>query len=676
ASRTDTVSKFLKGRAGDLDTGGIRVLANGNVNYSGTLTFGDGLFFHGDAADGVAFFAAEKVNGRFLSYAGILSGTDLGAPVTQTQGVAEWLGSFQFEGYSATDFTLNVVFGGGDEAGLINAIVQDYTNNDFHVAGSFDDTGVITGNVYLGTFRVNQDPISYGIVKYTAELAGLIGQQGAVGAFVGSTSSTTGFAGGFIAAPDGEGYTVRTSDWLASFDTEPVSIPTDRNSQFLKASATGFNVDEMPGVSTNSQQLAVLTLADNFADGTSLGGHGADGVAFFGRKIDDAYYRYYAGILANTDLGLPLEPEGTPTYEWQGVFQAVGSGIIKTDFTLRITYTGGNYAGRISAFIDRGGDYYYQIWGNFSHGGLIVNGMVNHWKYTAADFYDPIISGRRAGVLTGLIGQEGAIGAFIANSNSTSGYYSGGFVAKPNFVDVTPESNRVTRADWRRSFEGEPYHAVNVNRNHFLQIPNALPSAIENVVFGTTTNSKSFTNISPYFLTLDDDIFQDGGGSATDGMVFYKAHNGDESDSYFYAGILHGTDLGAPLSETSGTATWNGRFQAVLSGSVLREFSRDFTLDITFNATGGDISTIVSGRTEDYFELDGTFNKQGVISGTANHVYYENGRIGGVTGDIVNSGPVAGLIGQQGAVGMFISNRQTGNTGGFAGGFVARPPSE
>ena len=75
-----------------------------------------------------------------------------------------------------------------------------------------------------------------------------------------------------------------------------------------------------------------------------------------------------------------------------------------------------------------------------------MNGMVNHWKYTAADFYDPIISGRRAGVLTGLIGQEGAIGAFIANSNSTSGYYSGGFVAKPNFVDVTPESNRVTRA--------------------------------------------------------------------------------------------------------------------------------------------------------------------------------------------------------------------------------------
>ena len=57
-------------------------------------------------------------------------------------------------------------------------------------------------------------------------------------------------------------------------------------------------------------------------------------------------------------------------------------------------------------------------------------------------------------------------------------------------------------------------------------------------------------------LTLDDDIFQDGGGDAADGIFFVRANRSadrDESDSYFYAGIIPETDLGAPLSETSGT---------------------------------------------------------------------------------------------------------------------------
>ncbi len=63
-------------------------------------------------------------NRKGYSYAGILSGTNLGAPLTDTQGTAKWIGSFRKEGSSPTDFVLNISFGTGDGAGEIEALVQ------------------------------------------------------------------------------------------------------------------------------------------------------------------------------------------------------------------------------------------------------------------------------------------------------------------------------------------------------------------------------------------------------------------------------------------------------------------------------------------------------------------------------------------------------------------------
>ena len=54
-----------------------------------------GLPWAGMPTDGVGFFAAGRNGtGGVYSYAGVLSGTNLGAPLTDTIGSAKWVGSF------------------------------------------------------------------------------------------------------------------------------------------------------------------------------------------------------------------------------------------------------------------------------------------------------------------------------------------------------------------------------------------------------------------------------------------------------------------------------------------------------------------------------------------------------------------------------------------------------
>ncbi len=844
ASASDRKSKFLIGRETDLDTGGLRIKHDDSPNYSGTSNLADATFngvaLGGDAADGISYFAAARTSwGGFYSYAGILEGTNLGAPLTDTQGSAKWIGSFILQGSHPADFVLNISFGIGDGVGEVEAFAQ--TNYDYHIQGEFDDTGVITGTArWGGHFGKRYKTINVGWEVGSGKLTGLIGEEGAVGAFL-----FYGRYGGFVARPPsakelqdltqtcaddpfnslcnvgyeservariehcitgGNGndercdsvdnwypcirdpfgrcngsflsdfsqvranrvafcrtagnannalctvaatyhyvctnhpfdaqclsnndYTplrrnaclddpfttrctgdvyndlrvsfceanvgnpacprpvvpdtvptpvptttsdrVTTADWLASFNSPLSASSTRVGNHFVTTIATGLDETHLRSIFGNDPYVNTLNLADATFKGRSLNGDATDGVVIFRGKdrrstIGPEYgnITHYAGILPGTNLGAPLnEPDGQVI--WHGQFRASGHEYANRDFSLHIHFGDGDGAGTLRATVQEArGDQYYRINGRFDD-----NGVITGTSKFGRGYY---------GILTGLIGEEGAVGVFVSNGLYYGGYV-GGFVASPtlpdlSLADTTP--NRVTAADWVASFETAPAHVADVTSNHFLQIRdigtrvNANFSRPVPTIYG-----RSFSNISHYSLKLNDDVFQDGGGDAFDGVVFYKANNGNASDSYFYAGVIHRTNLGAPLIETSGSATWSGRFQAVLSGSVLSELNRDFTLNIAFNGTGGDISTAVSGSTEDYFELDGTFNKQGVISGTANHVYYENGRIGGVTGDIVNTGPVTGLIGQEGAVGAFFSNRQTGNTGGFSGGFVARPPSQ
>ena len=521
---TDTESKLLIGRETDLDTGGRSPWYNRSPNYFGNLNLADATFngvaLGGDATDGVAYFAAERANdGNRYSYIGILSGTNLGAPLTDTEGSAKWIGSFRHEHNPALiDFVLNVSFGTGDGAGEIEALVERYVRYyDYHLTGEFDDAGVITGTARRGEFRTN-DPTNRGTTVGTGKLTGLIGEEGAVGAFI-----IDNYFGGFVARPSsaeelrtleqtcaddpshklcslgyeseriaifctnhpfdaqcrgdnsyrlirrtactddpfatrcaGDAYNdlrvsfcegkvgthpscptpqVTAEVWADSFDEDLASRGSiqDTESKFLKGGETGL---DMGNARVHTRDYSVnLNLANATFNGVALGGDAADGFSYAPtRNYDIPLYMLsnivYSGILSGTNLGAPLtQTQGTA--KWIGQFEYASDG--GKDFVLNVSFGTGDGAGELKALVQ---DYYksFNVTGSFDEAGVIT-GAVELELLLNPSFYvyagDPQ---KDTSVLTGLIGEEGAVGIFIVNGDgiySSSHQTPGGFVARP-----------------------------------------------------------------------------------------------------------------------------------------------------------------------------------------------------------------------------------------------------
>ncbi len=225
-------------------------------------------------------------------------------------------------------------------------------------------------------------------------------------------------------------------------------------------------------------------------------------------------------------------------------------------------------------------------------------------------------------------------------------------------------------ASWLQSFDSPLPTKPNAEtpQNEFLQgTRNGLNFGDSGIGNGTVRTLNLATG----------DGYQDLGGDAEDGVVFYSGLFMGNSVRYVYAGIFSGTDLGLPRTETSGTAMWNGRFRADGVNRVHVGVNQNFILTVNFGAgnEAGQIEAFVkrSGSSFGYY-LTGNFNSRGVITGTV-----EARILNGFTGeDQANpsayftnpDGKLTGLIGQEGAVGAFISD-----TGwNYSGGFVARPP--
>ncbi len=135
------------------------------------------------------------------------------------------------------------------------------------------------------------------------------------------------------------------------------------------------------------------------------------------------------------------------------------------------------------------------------------------------------------------------------------------------------------------------------------------------------------------------------------------AYNTDSTDAVVYVGLLPTTNLGLPLNNTTQAGTWNGSFVSIEGDAVA---TNEFTLTVTFGGAGagkaGSISATTIASTD--YSFTGKFDANGVIDGTVTH-----------TDTTDSTGPLQGLIGQDGAVGVFISNAGTQD---FGGGFVAR----
>ena len=159
-----------------------------------TTTF-DGLALGGEGDDGVAFFRGA-IGGTNYNYAGVFEDTDLGMPLTNTAGTtAVWNGSFDHILSPSTDFTLHIAF--DTNGGTLDAFVHaGLSGADIHRNFRFDNVrfdtrGLITGRVIYGTFLYN-NPAATPFSTRPATLRGLIGEQGAVGAFVGEAGQDIG----------------------------------------------------------------------------------------------------------------------------------------------------------------------------------------------------------------------------------------------------------------------------------------------------------------------------------------------------------------------------------------------------------------------------------------------------------------------------------------------------
>ncbi len=189
---------FVMGGASTLD---IPTFADTNNIRSAGLT----LSALADSTDSTSGFAARyiRTSDTTYTYAGLLSGTNVGAPFTDAnQPAAEWTAIAQMTNSMPTPpFTLDVVFTGGagtiktksGESIMLPDDNDSVADNTIAIDGQFGSNGVIYGNVVLNsdTAFITNAPLT---------LSGLIGANGAVGVFGGVDGSA--FAGGFVARPN------------------------------------------------------------------------------------------------------------------------------------------------------------------------------------------------------------------------------------------------------------------------------------------------------------------------------------------------------------------------------------------------------------------------------------------------------------------------------------------
>ena len=671
-------NQFLQADEDSISTEGTTAVPNDvqTLNLL-TATF-DGLPLDGESADGVAFFQGQ-INGTNYNYAGVFSGTDLGAPITDRAGTtAIWYGSFNHTLNPSKDFALTVTF--NKIGGTLDAFVRAGVDNNSFIFDDvrFDTRGLITGEVLYVTFSHNDHTATPR--NKTATLRGLIGEQGAVGVFVGEAGSN--IAGGFVAHPTAtlDSDKINFADWGGvDGDSKKTVINKDNTGTDPLLYGVASVVNDGPagnfihGLATVDGK-GFNFVGTPFASATVIGDvlyMGTDRIS--GAAFSRVSGKYYAGLLPTTDLGVPIIAKNLSViWDAQFTLNSNGGAFVNSNFKMRVTFNGnggtinsGRYSGRS-----------FENWGvplssSPSSGTIEIQGKFG---------MDGVLYGTVGnGTLTGLIGANGAVGAFVGAT------LAGGFVASPN------AANTINAADWGGT-AGDPKTTV-INKDNTGTEP--LLNGFESVV-----NIGPRVNFIQGLPTLRGKGFKFAGTSFSDGTVYGDVLLLEEDSSSgvafshvlgtgvtgrkYYAGLLPGTNLGAPITNPNTRAIWGAQFRAVLGGlrSDTQEYSNpSFKMRITYNGIGH--STISSGTvsngvftkgsvTVPYtnitapgfdgssdFNIQGKFGDDGLLYGTVDLV-----------GAVDIESTLTGLIGFNGAVGAFVGGGLGVN---IAGGFVAYP---
>ncbi len=655
--------------------------------------------------DGYVFFKLVKQGTgdaalRTSQHAAILPTTNLGAPLTEAPATAVWPGHFsttETSRQTPVDFYIDWNL---KEIGFSNSAK---TGIGFHAnsRGRVETRpGIIVANQIRLSIKFNNAGQLYNSFAEIRDatstpgrlaVIGFIGQEGVVAAFV--DRDNAGGAGGFTASnpdhstyvpafveadvndaetdADGNASLVNYEDWVDS-GAQPSAAPSAPSiSEFLQT--TTFT-DKKRGFASFTSANAQI---GDFNSGTNFRSLLLRGDAKNGFALHTTAGNHYSGVLHTADLGAPItQAQGSAT--WRGYLSAQysvisqnaqGASVATTavthalfDLTVNFSTSHDGQVGELSGTVIRdinvaSSGLLYTIDGRFNARGAISGTIVRTEGLVEAP-------------LSGIIGQTGAIGVFA--SNVADNKFAGGFVAVPN-----PARNANYNDVWLATHKAGVYGLFDapVRQNHWLE------GGIAGSAGGV--NGQSRAKITPGslnneanagFIRLSDATWNRValGGSAGNGVAFYSGvfsecttTNGQETcigSRQYYSGLFAQTDLGKPLTQTTGSLVWAGRLD-VLQGDaqgqgIVGRRSGDIVLAVNFTNSGGTLTSVFAPSaitSPNYgYTINGNFNTDGFISG----------QVISRTGSYTATGYLSGLIGQRGAVAAIVG-------GNMAGGFVA-----
>ena len=260
------------------------------------------------------------------------------------------------------------------------------------------------------------------------------------------------------------------------------------------------------------------------------------------------------------------------------------------------------------------------------------------------------------------------------------------YVAAQTFYCLAAQGNlsdsecpNVTSGDWLDSFTGDDALKVDptgdgdttTRNNEFLAITNDDGNGQTISTEGTTTEQDGSDAPTPTtldFTAIQYDEEQLNNLSADDGLAFFIGFHSDDTEASAYAGIYETTDLGELITDNELNVTWHGALRILDAGVVV---NAAIALDVTFDGTAGEINgflTNINGTSglKDFY-IDADFSNEGVITTSSSDIYY-----GDLSDDpstfAAKNGQLSGIIGQDGAIGVFISNDAEADV--YTGGFV------
>ena len=654
---------------------------------------------------------ATRRYGGIKLYTGLLAGTDVGAPVSDIQTEVEWTGkisalygvgklgetrgerNIDVVKYDDKEFTLLVSFYGNFGSIRNKDLIVLSSAARFNIDGRFNDKGLIYGKTRLFD---KEDLIASG------SLTGLIGADGAVATFVSDDENPSppgpdgccpihfgNYAGGFVALPPATPSTAPRVDfetWLDSFDApntpltraiRPQDFTSGNDKQYfvqgtfsaLDRANDNYGTEKdnhWAETRVKGNPVRTLTLDKAFNDGNIY-----DGIAY----LRGTGRRAYVGILSGTVLGAPVTGVADTTARWAGRFRdnfyaTSANNLSVFELIVRFTAQGGTLDGIVTrdddtlgVGIDGAFDAKGIITGDVIHGNTTITPATTNVPIMGSCFTNglPTITedcftddtDRIKATLTGLIGEEGAVGAFIGQSGTFPEQlgWVGGFVATPDFCGNTsgtandPQCN-TNRDDWVGSF-GNDAPPVTVTAaaqtgvfGGFLDIASGAAIAADGLKTAPNGDTASVSGLRGRNTEHNND-----------GFIFISGYNGANHQAF--VGIRPTTNLGAPLTVRPTIAAWSGSYYDSIAA-----VSTNATFDIDFSnrsiSASGIANTVTNPPT---FNLG--FNNVGVITGT-------------VTKNSIEA-TARGLIGQQGLVGVFVDTSPAAGPV-FHGGFVADNP--